>query len=243
MMNDVLTLLWKESREVLEQGGRRGRYTPLIFLAVFGIFMPLQLGRDMIESPVVLLMFSWVPLFLVTSVVADSIAGERERHTLETLLASRLPDRAILLGKLLMAIGYGWGLTILSLLVGLVTVNVVHWSGQVLLYPPYIALGGFGLSLLAASVAATAGVLVSLRAATVRQAQQSMSLAVMVLVFAPTFGVQLLPDAWQTRVAGWLSGGNLAPILLAVAGVLLVLTVVLFGAASARFQRTKLILD
>jgi ABC-2 type transport system permease protein len=243
MINDVLTLLWKESHEVLEQGGRRGRYTPLIFLAVFGIFMPLQFGRDMIESSIVLLLFSWVPLFLVTSIVADSIAGERERHTLETLLASRLPDRAILLGKLLMAIGYGWGLTVLSLMVALVTVNLVHWSGHVLLYPPYIALGAFGLSLLAAGAAAGAGVLVSLRAATVRQAQQSMSLAVMVLIFGPTFGLQLLPASWQARLAGWLSGETLTPVLLAVAGALLALNVILFAAASARFQRTKLILD
>ncbi|MEJ2149825.1 MAG: ABC transporter permease subunit [Chloroflexota bacterium] len=243
MINDIMTLLWKESREVLEQGGRRGRYTPLIFLAVFGIFMPLQFGRDMIETPVVLLFFSWVPLFLVSSVVADSFAGERERHTLETLLASRLSDRAILLGKLFTAIGYGWGLTILSLMVGLVTVNVVYWSGAVLLYPAYIALGGVVLSLLAAGVAAGAGVLVSLRAATVRQAQQSISLGVMVLVFGPTLGLQFLPAAWQTRLAGWLSGANLTSVVLGVVGVLLVLNVVLFVVVSARFQRTTLILD
>ena len=35
-------------------------------------------------------MWMWFSLLLVINVVADSFAGERERHTLETLLASRL---------------------------------------------------------------------------------------------------------------------------------------------------------
>ena len=52
---------------------------------------------------------------MVSSLVADSFAGERERHTLETLLASRLPDRAILAGKLLVPVAVAWGAALLAL--------------------------------------------------------------------------------------------------------------------------------
>ena len=46
--------------------------------------------------------------------IADGIPGERERHTLETLLASRLSDRSILLGKVMAAVptaGASWSST------------------------------------------------------------------------------------------------------------------------------------
>ena len=71
-----------------------------------------------------LVAWSWVPLMLVAGVVADSFAGERERHTLETLLASRLSDEAILVGKVTAAVGYGWGFTLVMAVVSLVSVNI-----------------------------------------------------------------------------------------------------------------------
>ncbi len=51
--------------------------------------------------------------------ITDSIAGERERQTLETLLASRLPDRAIVLGKIIAVTLFGWGLLLLGMIPGL----------------------------------------------------------------------------------------------------------------------------
>jgi ABC-type Na+ efflux pump permease subunit len=51
--------------------------------------------------------------------ITDSIAGERERQTLETLLASRLPDRAILLGKVAAITLLGWLLLALGALPGI----------------------------------------------------------------------------------------------------------------------------
>ncbi|UCH58493.1 MAG: ABC transporter permease subunit, partial [Anaerolineales bacterium] len=137
MIKDTWTIIKKEWREILLQspGLRGGRLGLLVFIAVFGIFLPLQSGRAWLNSPTNLLIWGWVPFLLVSGVVADSFAGERERHTLETLLASRLSDRSILAGKLLAALGYGWGITLVSLLVALVTINVVHGQGELLLFP------------------------------------------------------------------------------------------------------------
>lgn len=245
MIADISTIAWKEWRELFLQRGslRGGAAGLLLMIFVFGAFLPLQTGRAWVRSPVVLLYWTWVPLLLVVSVVADSFAGERERHTLETLLASRMPDRAILFGKVLAAVGYGWGVAVTSLLLGLITVNLAHGRGELLLYPPLVALGGVGLSLLVAGLAAGAGVLVSLRAATVRQAQQTLSFATMFLVFIPIFGLQALPAAWKARLPGLLAHTSPGQVLLIVMVALALLDLGLLAAAMARFQRARLILD
>jgi len=245
MIADVWTVLWKEYRELLGQrssfcGGRLGLF---FLLGVFGVFLPWQFGRGWVESPSVLVFWAWVPLMLVTTVVADTFAGERERHTLETLLASRLSDRAILFGKVGGAVAYGWGLTLIALFLGVLTVNLAYGRGELLLYPPLIALAGVVLALLAAGLAAAAGVLVSLRAATVRQAQQSLSIPIMLLLFVFVFGLRALPDDWRAVLVVTLLGLGPTAVMFLAAAVLAVLDAVLLAVAMARFQRARLILD
>lgn len=86
MTADILTMMWKEWKEILNWGGRRGRLGIVLFVVVFGVALPWQMGRAWIASPIALAYWAWVPLFMVTTVTADAFAGERERHTLETLL-------------------------------------------------------------------------------------------------------------------------------------------------------------
>jgi len=243
MMTDVWTVIWKEWKEILFQRGslRTGTIGLLITLGVFGIFLPLQMGRAWVESPMVLFYWLWVPLFLVSSMVADSFAGERERHTLEALLATRLSDRAILFGKIGAALGYGWGVTLASLLLGLATVNLVYGRGELLLYPANVGWGILGLSLLGAGLVADAGVLISLRASSVRQAQQTLSLAIMLLLFVPVFGAQALPTAWRKRLAEALMAADVTQFVLIAVTVMIVLNAGLLATAISRFKRARLI--
>jgi ABC-2 type transport system permease protein len=138
MIQDISTIMWKEARELfLQRSGLRGGWTGLLILiVVFGILMPLQSGPEWLGAPTTVLLWAWVPFILVNSVVADSFAGERERQTLETLLASRLSDRAILIGKISSAIAYGWGITLIGLLVALITLNIAFSGGELLFFPP-----------------------------------------------------------------------------------------------------------
>jgi ABC-2 type transport system permease protein len=234
--------MWKEWKEIL-LGGSRGKLGLLLFVGVFGIFLPLQMGLAWVESPMVLAYWAWVPLFLATSVIADSFAGERERHTLEALLATHLSDRAILFGKVGAAVGYGVSMTWLSLLLGLATANLAHGHGELLLYPPTVGLGIVGLSLLGAGLAAGAGILVSLRAATVRQAQQTLSLAIMLLLFVPMFGSQALPEEWKARLSETFMVMDTTRLVVVAVVVLAVLNAGLLAAAMMRFRRAHLILD
>lgn len=244
MITDIWTIIWKEIKEILFQRGnlRGGWLGLLVFIGVFGIFMPLQSGPAWVESPTGLFIWGWVPFLLVSGVVAGSFAGERERHTLETLLASRLSDRAILFGKIAAAIAYGWGITMVSVLLGLITINVVHWQGRPIFYPAATGLGIVGLSFLVAMLAAGLGVLVSLRAATVRQAQQTFSIAFF-LLFIPLFVLPMLPEEWQARLIDLAANADFGAIVSIVAITLLVIDVILILAAMARFKRDRLILD
>ncbi len=243
MIGDIGVVMWKEWREILSGGGGRSKISLLIVVGILGIFIPLQMGNVWVESPIMLLYWSWVPLLLLAPVVADSFAGERERCTLETLLASRLSDRAILLGKVGAAVGYGVGITWLTLLIGLAIINFTQSQGELLLYPATMGLGIVGLSLMSAGLAASAGCLVSLRAASVRQAQQTLVMAIMVLFFGSVFGIQAFPEAWRARISESLTGMDTARLIVTAVMILAVINAGLLIAASARFKRTRLILD
>ena len=178
----------------------------------------------------------------VYSVVADSFAGERERHTLEALLATRLSDRAILFGKLMAALAYGFTLTWAILLVSLVTINVtVHGSG-LLLFSPLMTLGALVFSILISGLAASIGILVSLRASSVRQAQQWMSFGMLVL-FLPFMFIQFIPRVWLESFGAAVINTNPIQIAIWAAVVVLAIQVILLAVAMRLFQRSKLILD
>jgi ABC-2 type transport system permease protein len=245
VIRDLRTVAWKEWRELLQLGGsvRGGRLSLVILLGVFGVFLPLQAGAEWVQSPATVFYWGWVPLMLVGGAVADSFAGERERHTLETLLASRLPDSAILLGKMAAAVSYGWGLVLLMLVLSLVTVNLSVRTGSLLMFPWRFAVGAPLLALLGAGLAATAGVLVSLRAATVRQAAQSLNVGILLLIFVPVLGIRALPDAWKAQAGAWAMALGVDGILWVAAGLLALLDLALLAAAFARFRRARLVLD
>jgi ABC-2 type transport system permease protein len=245
VIRDIQTVMWKELKELMWPGGtlRSGRLSLVLLLVVFGIFLPYQSGRDWVESPATLFYWAWVPLMLVSGAVADSFAGERERHTLETLLASRLPDRAVLVGKMAAAIAYGWGLVMVMLVLSLVTVNITAGAGSPVLFSWLLAVASPVLSLLGAALAASIGVLVSLRAPTVRQAAQTLNIAILLLIFVPVFGMQALPGTWRVGILKWVTTVGVAGVAAAAGCVMLALVAVFSTVAGLRFRRSRLILD
>lgn len=248
MLTDMWTVMQKELKEYFSTGGgssrsRRGKWGLLAFLAVFGIFMPLQAGRAWVETPYGLFYWVWVPLVLVNGVVADSFAGERERHTLETLLASRLSDRAILFGKFGAAVLYGWGMALASMVISLVSLNVVHGRDGLLLYPAGLSALVIVAALLMAGLSASAGVLISLRASSARQAAQIAGLVTFLPMFGPMLVLPLLPKQWQAQVLLAITTANLAQIIMVASVFLVLVDMALLVAAMARFKRARLILD
>jgi ABC-2 type transport system permease protein len=242
VIGDILTVATKEWKELFFAGGllRGGKLSLVILLGMFGVFMPYQYGAAWFTSPGTLLYWAWIPLMIVAGAIADSFAGERERHTLETLLASRLPDLAILLGKMVAAVGYGWALVLAMLGLGLVTVQV---TGPTAIVPWAMLLGASVMALLGSAIAAGAGVLVSLRSPTVRQAAQALNVAILLLVFVPVFTIQALPIVWRAELALWAKRVGPEGLVWSVALLMAMVAGVLLSVSAARFRRSRLILD
>jgi ABC-2 type transport system permease protein len=243
MMTDMWAVMWKERKGLLWHSGRRWRIilSPLISFAMVAIYFPLQAGRGWVDGPESLFCLIF-PLVLVGMTIPESFAGERERHTLATLLASRLPDRAILLGKMAVSVAFGWGMALFALLVSLVTVNVanaVQGDSGFLFYSWRMLMADLGLSLLLAITVSGAGVLISLRSSTVQEAQQILMSAFMI----PPMIVGFVFIALHNRIGEPPSWLNLTTAGLIAAGVLAVLAAALTLAAMARFQRARLMLD
>jgi len=242
MNPDFLTVFWKEWKEILPGRSASGASLrrPFMAVAFIGILLPVQMGAQTYYGPASLLFFTFISFAAVLVVIPDAFAGERERHTLETLLATRLPDHSILIGKLAACISYAWLLSVITVVVGFITVNAANWSGHVLFYRDAAWL--YWLILLpplVGSTVASAGIFISLHAATVRQAQQTLSFALVSVTLTIGFGMPSLRP-WLTRnLAAW-SGKE---VVLAVSAVFLALDLVLVLAALKRFQRSKLVLD
>jgi ABC-2 type transport system permease protein len=109
--------------------------------------------------------------------------------------------------------------------------DAASWLGLILL-PPLV--GG---------AVASAGVFISLRAATVRQAQQTLMFGIVTGVLAIGFGIPALPDNVKLWFARILAAWSAAEVVLAASAVVLAVDLVLVLAAVSRFQRSKLVLD
>lgn len=238
-MADIFAVASKEWRELLGQRGLRGKAGIALFLVAFGIILPLQTGRTWITSPGVAIAWSWVPMFLVSTMIADAFAGERERHTLETLLATRLSDNTILFGKIAAALGYAGAMTIASQLLAGVAVNLATWRTGFVFYTPRMFLTMCALGAGGSVFVGAIGVLISLRAATVRQAQQALSGTIVVLLLLPLVVVRLLPAEWKRSVIA--NAPAVWQLALIGFGVLLVLDIGAMALAMHRFQRNRLI--
>jgi ABC-2 type transport system permease protein len=243
---DILTVMWKERRGLFRQHGSRARavFSIAVPIAVFGIMLPWQEGRGWVEGYWSLITSVFIPMLLVGTIIPESFAGERERHTLGTLLASRLPDRAILFGKIAVAVGYGWGVTLVVLLIGLMIANITAWSGQVVVLTPSIALADVVLSLLLAGIMASLGIFISLRATTVQGATQTLMAATMfplLLLGVLVTSLVSMKVKWVERMMDAIGSADPNRVVAVGIAALFVICFGLLWAAMASFRRHRLI--
>jgi ABC-2 type transport system permease protein len=122
-----------------------------------------------------------------------------------------------------------------------VTVNLVAGRGALLIYPLSSVLAIVVLGMLGAVLVAAGGVLISLRAATVRQAEQTLGGAIMVVLFVPLLAIKVMPAAIKARLAtGQVTAATLSIIAI---GALVAVDVGMVALAMRRFQRARLIAD
>lgn len=247
MIADIRTVMWKEWRGLFRQRGGRVR-TLLVLASPVGmaVYFPLGVGEDWVNGFFAVILAVVTAVLLAGIAIPDSFAGEREHHSLGTLLASRLPDRAILFGKVAVAVGTALGGAIGVLLVGLVTVNIAQWDGGLQFYSPGIAVLALSFSFLMAAFTAGAGVLISLRTSTAQEASQILLGVLMIIpliLSMALFAIGRSREDGTDSIADVLGLVGSTPGKLVAAAVLVVATVGFFTLAMRRFKRARLILD
>jgi ABC-2 type transport system permease protein len=243
-MGDVRIVAWKEWRELLRMSGTRksALVRHLFSVGVIAVLWPWQFGPSFLSPGLAVTLAALTAAMYVAGTAPDALAGERERHTLETLLASRLPDRAILLGKISALIEYGCAAAALMLILALITVNIVHGEGRLLMYSRRALLASIVLIPLAAGLVAAIGVHVSLRAKTVKQAQQTLSTGVLIVMFVPIIAGTAIGAARLEGVLMRLKDLHELAVVATGALVMLLAQLILFWWALVRFKRGRLIL-
>ena len=183
-MRDALAMLQKELREILgERQSRRGGFVQaIIIVGVMGVFYPLAVPAFWSAAhPGAIVYFAFFPGMLAVTVAADAFAGERERKTLETLLASPLGEWAILAGKVGAAVVWALSVTAIAFVCAVVTVNVAGHQPGLFLPAPVLVVGAFAGALASASLLTGVAVMMSMRVAVARSAQQMTALLSLVL--------------------------------------------------------------
>ena len=251
MRDDILTVAWKELIEM--RPGRRGqgqRSTAAMALVtlIVAVAIPFSAGSASFGGIGVLCIGLMVASMWVLTSVPDAFAGERDRRTLETLLATRLPADAILLGKLLASVVVAASLGAVALVLAVVASDVgtvVHGDPGDPLSVPWQDMGlGVVLTVLVAFAMGNLCILVALRASSALIAMKELGIGLAAVIFAVTSGVHALPSGASSDLADVAADiGSVSPWLLAVgaAALFVLLNAGLFTVTRARFTRPKLV--
>ncbi len=159
----------------------------LFTVLAFGILVPWYKGFTFLD-PRMIAAYGCLAILFVAPASAESFAGARE-----------LSSPAAIVGRLMLLIAFGWGVTVLVLLTALATLNLAYWHGS-LIAPPSGLFTAVVLCSLAActAVAALSAVLARALPAGVVKAILRFSFLAVLLAFAFS---SRLPDLWQIWLA------------------------------------------
>jgi ABC-2 type transport system permease protein len=245
-VNDVATVFRKEMWESFGNSKTRNQMlVSLVIVVLLADFVMPLLDREYELSMGRVLFFGamfsiMTPLFST----ADTVAGERERHTLETLLSSRLSDRSIVLGKLLAVLVLGLSIAAGMILQGLFVVSILfgRWDllPQYLFFTPAVLVGSLIISIALSCV----GLLVSMRSQTVQGAAQITSLLAMPVLLVFFLGPALFTVFLATRGSARFLPDDPTAVAVLIGSValvgLIILDVILSIVAIAAFKRHRL---
>ena len=156
--------------------------------------------------------FLIIPLMTSSVIASDSFAGEKERKTIEALLATPISDSELFLGKILVSFVPSMIVTIVSFLIYSTVVNTVSFSvfdGRFLLPNPIWILLIFGLAPTLALASIGLAVIISARVKGFREAQQISAILlipILALVFGQVSGALILGPVMVAALIGLFGG-------------------------------------
>jgi ABC-2 type transport system permease protein len=185
----------------------------------------------------ILVLYFFAPFFLIIPIMAssvigsDSFAGERERKTIEALLATPISDSELFLGKILVSFIPAMIITMISFGIYTLVVDVITFgmfNGMVLLPNLVWLIMIFGVTPAIALCSIGLTVIISSKVKGFKEAQQIsvvLLLPVLGLVFAQVSGVMVLGPA----------------ILAVLMGVLTIVDIAVFYVGVETFKREEIL--
>jgi ABC-type Na+ efflux pump permease subunit len=209
--------------------------------AALSVASPLLIGFHWFEATALLLAYPVVASTFIIHSSLDTFAGERERHTLETLLASPILESEIvaskILGSMILTLSFG----VIPLVIGIIALNIVGLAsdpGTGLMLPAAHLL--WGIPLLAITLPAamcSVGLLVSLFAPSLRNAMQAYSFSLVGIMIVGSVGAVLLPVDITRSIDAWLAQHPVSGKFLFANGALTVVAAVAVLHLKAYFRR------
>lgn len=196
----------------------------------------INFGRDAL-TVLLLMKFTMLPTLPITP---DSFAGERERHTLETLLATPITEAEIFLGKFIAILGIGVGFAVLGSVLN-TFVMVARYGAATLLQLSFGVLAtGIAMGLLTTAILVGLGMILSVHVRTVRTANQVFAYSLVALIFIASAASGSLPAPLVSAVIDWRNTTSLWVQLVTVQVLLSIgaITVVVSGIKT--FNRRRL---
>ncbi len=212
IVQDSWTIIVKEWREWCCIRARVGWSALFLLIVTWSFAAPHLLGSFAVGAYLVPVLWAALPVTLAGVMIIDSIAGERERQTLETLLASRLSERAIVLGKVVAITLLGWLLLAFSALPGIIRQALT--PGVTSVAPATIAAIVFGVITPAVLLIVLAGALITLYTSSMRFAL----LLTIALAGFLILGATVLVIGWSTQSDGAI-GSDMAPLIISAASL------------------------
>ena len=201
MIKQIQAIVWKEWREFFFQQSIKDKLQTIVLIAVIGVILPINKGPQWFDLPFFYGVALMGPLLMAVTILCDLFVGERERHTLETLLASRLSDKGIVLGKILFAVSYATCITILLLTLNVVALNVEYYKGTFLIFSLKSALILAAINFFMAFFTALVGIVISMGAKTVKQGQLTLTITLIALVLLPSLLLNMLPGGFKNAIS------------------------------------------
>jgi len=185
----------------------------------------------------IMVLYFFAPFFLIIPVMSssvlgsDSFAGERERKTIEALLATPISDSELLIGKILVSFIPAMLITFVSFGIYTVVVDSITYgmfNGMLLLPNLNFLIMIFGVTPTLALCSIGLTVIISAKVKGFREAQQ-----ISVVLLIPVLGLVF------AQISGLLILGPL--VLTALIGILAVVDIVVFYLSLQIFQREEIL--
>lgn len=185
----------------------------------------------------IMVLYFFAPFFLIIPVMAssvmasDSFAGERERKTIEALLATPISDSELLLGKILVSFIPAMIVTIGSFAAYAIIVDTITFgmfNGMLLLPTTTFLIMIFGVAPTLALCSIGLTVIISAKVKGFKEAQQ-----ISVVLLLPVLGLVF------AQISGFLVLGPL--VLAALIGILAVVDIAIFYLGVKIFQREEIL--